>query len=141
VQPQVQDAFATPGATPKLGVELAALNVIGYDFVATQPTVQIAAFARGLFSFSWNALPGQAYQVQFKTNLTGNVWSNLGALVTASNLTAGISDTNMSDSKRFYRVATVNPLAPPGLSSYGPQTISAPSPLITNSLVTHYSLP
>src|SRR5262249_52899593 len=31
VNPQVQDAFATPGATPSLGVELTALDVIGYD--------------------------------------------------------------------------------------------------------------
>lgn len=29
--PQVQDAFATPGATPDLGVELRNLDVIGYD--------------------------------------------------------------------------------------------------------------
>jgi hypothetical protein len=30
--PQVQDAFATPGAHPALGVELTALDVIGYTF-------------------------------------------------------------------------------------------------------------
>jgi hypothetical protein len=29
--PHVQDAFATPGAHPTLGVELKALDVIGYD--------------------------------------------------------------------------------------------------------------
>jgi len=32
--PQVQDAFGTAGATPDLGVELRALDVIGYDFAA-----------------------------------------------------------------------------------------------------------
>jgi hypothetical protein len=31
VLPQVQDAFATPGANPALNVELTALDVIGYD--------------------------------------------------------------------------------------------------------------
>jgi hypothetical protein len=31
--PQVQDAFGTPGAIPNLGVELTALDVIGYDLV------------------------------------------------------------------------------------------------------------
>jgi PEP-CTERM motif-containing protein len=30
-QPKVQDAFATPHASPALGVELTALDVIGYD--------------------------------------------------------------------------------------------------------------
>ena len=37
-QPKVQDAFATPGAHPTLGVELNALDVIGYD-LATQTQV------------------------------------------------------------------------------------------------------
>ena len=35
VAPKVQDAFATPGANPSLGVELTALDVIGYNFAAT----------------------------------------------------------------------------------------------------------
>jgi hypothetical protein len=35
--PRVQDAFATPGATPNLGVELTGLDVIGYDPVSTVP--------------------------------------------------------------------------------------------------------
>jgi len=34
--PQVQDAFGTPGAQPNLGVEVTALDVIGYD-VAPEP--------------------------------------------------------------------------------------------------------
>ncbi len=33
--PRVQDAFGTPGANPSLGVELTALDVIGYDRAAT----------------------------------------------------------------------------------------------------------
>jgi hypothetical protein len=37
VQPKVQDAFATSGATPALGVELRALDVIGYDLIAPEP--------------------------------------------------------------------------------------------------------
>ena len=37
VQPQVQDAFATPGAHPTLGVELRALDVIGYDLATPEP--------------------------------------------------------------------------------------------------------
>jgi hypothetical protein len=37
VQPQVQDAFGTPGAHPALGVELRALDAIGYDVVVPEP--------------------------------------------------------------------------------------------------------
>lgn len=37
VQPEVQDAFATPGADPALSAELRALNVIGYDLAAPEP--------------------------------------------------------------------------------------------------------
>ena len=40
--PQVQDAFATPGANPTLGVELIALDVIGFDLksqgIVPEPT-------------------------------------------------------------------------------------------------------
>ena len=41
VLPKVQDAFATPGANPALGVELNALDVVGYDRVAATPTVTL----------------------------------------------------------------------------------------------------
>jgi hypothetical protein len=34
-QPKVQDAFATAGSNPALGVELTALDVIGYDLITT----------------------------------------------------------------------------------------------------------
>jgi hypothetical protein len=37
VLPKVQDAFATPGAHPTLGVELRALDVIGYDPAIPEP--------------------------------------------------------------------------------------------------------
>jgi hypothetical protein len=42
VQPKVQDAFATPGASPTLGVELTALDVIGYDLTPSAATPEPA---------------------------------------------------------------------------------------------------
>jgi len=39
VQPQVQDAFATPGADPSLGVELTALDAIGYTLTTPEPAL------------------------------------------------------------------------------------------------------
>jgi hypothetical protein len=47
VQPRVQDAFASPGANPSLGVELRALDVIGYDLAVPEP-VTAALLLAGL---------------------------------------------------------------------------------------------
>lgn len=43
--PQVQDAFATPGATPNLGVELTALDAIGYNVVPAPGAASLLALA------------------------------------------------------------------------------------------------
>jgi hypothetical protein len=99
-------------------------------------------YATNIFTFYWTSLTGELYQVQFTTNLNGNVWHNLGGLITASNLTAGISDTNASNSERFYRVAALSPAAVPSLVSSQPQVkafASLPVP-ITNTRITHYLL-
>jgi hypothetical protein len=42
---QVQDAFLTPGATPTLGSELTALDVIGYDLVPEPASASILGIA------------------------------------------------------------------------------------------------
>ncbi len=43
--PQVQDAFATPGVDPQLGVEITALEAIGYNLAAPEPgTVSLLGF-------------------------------------------------------------------------------------------------
>jgi hypothetical protein len=43
VQPKVQDAFATPGSTPPLGVELRALDVIGYNLIPEPASLSLLA--------------------------------------------------------------------------------------------------
>lgn len=51
--PQVQDAFATPGANPPLGVEITALEAIGYDLAlpATPEPGTMALLGAGLLVF------------------------------------------------------------------------------------------
>jgi hypothetical protein len=44
VPPKVQDAFATPGASPQLGVELIALEAVGYDAIATPEPSTVSLF-------------------------------------------------------------------------------------------------
>jgi hypothetical protein len=56
VPPQVQDAFATPGAHPTLGVELTALDVIGYDPIAIPEPSSLVAASTGvliLLGYAW----------------------------------------------------------------------------------------
>lgn len=107
--PQVQDFTATPGTNANLGAnELIALDVIGYNLLSAPPVIQKMTYTANSLTFGWAALPGQSYQVQYTTNLTGNSWKNLGDPITAGNLTAAFSDTNASDPKRFYRVVALH---------------------------------
>jgi hypothetical protein len=46
--PRVQDAYATPGATPNLGVELTALDAIGFHFIPVQGDVNHDGVVNGL---------------------------------------------------------------------------------------------
>ena len=68
------------------------------------PTFQGLTLANGGVMLTWTALPGLAYQVQYTTNLAGNLWNNLGSAVTATNTTLTLSDIQPADQQRLYRV-------------------------------------
>jgi hypothetical protein len=100
--PKVQDAFATAGANPTLGVELTALDVIGYDVVANsapvftlQPTnQQVMAGQHAQFNVVASGTPAPTYQWQISTN-GGGAFANLanggaysGALTSTLTVTA-----------------------------------------------------
>jgi uncharacterized repeat protein (TIGR03803 family) len=74
-----------------------------------QPKVQTSKSLNTL-TLSWDALPGQIYQVQYKTNLNQASWLNLGAPVTATNTATSVSDSTAQNTNRYYRV--VMPLVP-----------------------------
>jgi uncharacterized repeat protein (TIGR03803 family) len=70
------------------------------------PTVQSAAVKNGTFSFTWNAMPGELYQAQYKDTLDQPDWNNFGGLVAGTNGVAGQSDIITATNKaRFYRVS------------------------------------
>jgi uncharacterized delta-60 repeat protein len=74
--------------------------------VPPPPSFQTVSNADGNFTFTWNAVNGFSYQVQYKTNLTSRNWMNLGSSVTATNSTRSASDTiPPGAAARFYRVA------------------------------------
>jgi len=61
---------------------------------------------------SWNAIPGESYQVQCATNLAPATWLDLGDAVTATNSTMTAADVIGLNPQRFYRVLWVPPSNP-----------------------------
>jgi uncharacterized repeat protein (TIGR03803 family) len=71
-----------------------------------QPVLETAIRTPGLLALNWSAVPGLAYQVQYKTNFTQTNWTDLGSTITATNGTMTAFDSIASgSSQRFYRVA------------------------------------
>jgi len=57
----------------------------------------------GNIHLTWSAVPGQNYQLQYKTSLSQTTWSNSGPAITATNSTAAASESIGPDRQRFYR--------------------------------------
>lgn len=92
---RVQDAFATPGATPNPGVELIGLDVLGYNLV--QPKLTIVRAAAGHATISWApATPN--YVLQETTNLTSSSW------VDSASGSANPATVTTLGTMKFYRL-------------------------------------
>lgn len=89
-------------------VDTVSISGMTYTCCVPAPLMMInsSSTAAGAINLQWNAIPGRAYQVQFKTDLssTANSWSNLGGAITASNSIITISDPATNSPQRFYRV-------------------------------------
>src|SRR5581483_3840430 len=76
--PEVQDAFGTAGATPVLGVELRALDAIGYTRVVAQAVITASAGTGGAISpagtFNKNLGDNQLFTATPNTNYFVNQW-------------------------------------------------------------------
>ncbi len=70
---------------------------------------QMPAFVVGIESsgsavvLAWGAVPGRNYQLQYQVGQTAPDWSNLGAVITATNGTLRATDPS-AEPQRFYRV-------------------------------------
>jgi hypothetical protein len=83
-------------------------NYFGLDDVSVVPVppavFQSLTQSNNTIWFSWTAMSGLAYQVQYKTNLFQATWTNLGNPVPATGSTASATDKPGTDAQRFYRL-------------------------------------
>ena len=73
-------------------------------FVPPQPVFQSLVNTGSGLTFTWSALSGEMYQLQFKTNLNQVTWINRGSPIPATNSIMSASDTMGPDPQRFYRI-------------------------------------
>jgi uncharacterized repeat protein (TIGR02543 family) len=96
------------GKTNRLDLSLSTSMLITASFVVSRPVFQTVEQVAGGIAFTWSAVTGQTYQVQYKTDLGQADWTSLGSPVTATNSTMAAGDSIASaPSRRFYRVALV----------------------------------
>lgn len=80
------------------------------SIVIPPPLLQNVSAPGGNFTFSWSAVTGASYQVQFCNDVLDPVWVNLGNPITATNSMVTFSDPPAEDiDQRFYRVMPVEP--------------------------------
>lgn len=67
------------------------------------PSISATSFPGGP-GLTWPAIEGLTYQVQYKTNLTQNNWSNLDSSITATGAMVTVPTPLGSNAQRFFRV-------------------------------------
>ena len=102
---------STSGVTGSAGVSPARCSAgspLNLDSL-TLTDVKISNFtvaAGGAIQLTWDSVPGQTYQVQYSTQLPAVSWSNLGSIITATNVTTTTPDSMDGNVSRYYRVRT-----------------------------------
>lgn len=74
--------------------------------VVPRPTISSIHISGGQVSLGWSAIPGDSYQLQSNTNLTG-VWTNVPGVTSATNSIATKIDFSGLVISRFYRVVVL----------------------------------
>jgi hypothetical protein len=68
------------------------------------PYLQPLTQTSGVLTLAWTAVPGERYQVQYKSDLIQTNWANLCDPITATNASTTASDPIGPDLQRFYRI-------------------------------------
>ncbi len=79
-------------------------QVIRMGVLVPPPAFQSVTQTNGILYFTWSAVSGCFYQVQYQTNLTLGHWSLLISDVRATGSTVTVSAALGPDPQRFYRV-------------------------------------
>jgi hypothetical protein len=80
------------------------LDDISVQAVSTATQLQISSQSDGSILITWTAVPGLAYQVQYKDDLAAPDWNNLGNAITATTSQMSTSASVGEASQRFYRI-------------------------------------
>lgn len=72
--------------------------------VLPPPALQPPSLLNGAMSISWTAIPGQTYRIQYKDNLTDANWIDLPTAMTATDVSATMTDPVSPLGRRFYRI-------------------------------------
>jgi uncharacterized repeat protein (TIGR03803 family) len=78
-------------------------SVFRLRLTAPPPVFEQVTATVDSLALTWSAVPGEMYQIQFRTNLNQPDWLDLGNAVTATNSTATLLDSVGPDLQRFYR--------------------------------------
>jgi hypothetical protein len=75
-----------------------------FSVAVAPPVFESINVINGNLGLTWSAVPGRAYQLQYRTDLQQGAWVNLGGINIASGPTLTIYDPLGLDPQRFYRV-------------------------------------
>lgn len=73
-------------------------------YVAPLPAFSSSTFTNGVLTLTWSSIPGITYRVQYDSQLGDANWIDLPPDVLATDTTSSQTDTNLTDSQRFYRI-------------------------------------
>jgi len=102
VQVDFYDSIYESSLADKVSAPVSGVFTLGSP-PSPPPVFQTVTSTNGRITFTWSAVAGQAFQVQYKRSLNQSSWSNLFG-VTATNSWATASDSITPDPLRFYRV-------------------------------------
>ena len=72
--------------------------------VLTPPVFQTVTRSNAILSLTWSAVMGLTYQLQYKSAIAADIWSNLGNPIVATNAMITETDPLGANTQRYYRV-------------------------------------
>ena len=78
--------------------------------VIVQPPLQFSSITPNgsAINFTFNSLPGQSYQLEYKNNLGDSQWTLLGSPVAGTGNPLNLTDNSPLPSQRFYRLVVTS---------------------------------